>query len=82
MYISLYIITDDLQIFKQDVDKYSARKELCPVQVEVLCESMEAPKHLAQRISIKGAKKECNFLTVTSPIKCLTGEWKLTLLNV
>ena len=47
--------------------------------MKVWCEYEEAPKHLAQRVVIKGAKKQCNFLTVTSPTTCLTSEWQFTL---
>ncbi|CAI8045033.1 hypothetical protein GBAR_LOCUS24922 [Geodia barretti] len=61
-----------LEVFKRGVDRFSARKELCTCQVKVWCENEEAPKHLAQRVLIKGAKKQCNFLTVTSPTTCLT----------
>ena len=75
----VHYFADDLQVFKRDVDRFSARKELCTCQVKVWCENEEAPKHLAQRVLIKGAKKQCNFLTVTSPTTCLTSEWKFTL---
>ncbi|CAI8049046.1 hypothetical protein GBAR_LOCUS27005 [Geodia barretti] len=61
-----------LEVFKRDVDRFSARKELCTCQVKVWCENEEAPKHLLQRVLIKGAKKQCDFLTVTSPTTCLT----------
>ena len=47
--------------------------------MKVWCENEEAPKHLLQRVLIKGAKKQCNFLTVTSPTTCLTSEWQFTL---
>ena len=47
--------------------------------MEVWCENEEAPKRLVQKVVIKGAKKQCNFLTVTSPTTCLTSEWQFTL---
>ncbi|CAI8054736.1 hypothetical protein GBAR_LOCUS29854, partial [Geodia barretti] len=61
-----------LEVFKRDVDRYSTRQELCTCQVQVWCENEEAPKHLVQTVLIKGAKEQCNFLTVTSPTTCLT----------
>ena len=47
--------------------------------MHVWCENEEAPKHMLQRVLIMGAKKQCNFLTVTSPTTCLTSEWQFTL---
>ncbi|CAI7993091.1 hypothetical protein GBAR_LOCUS1183 [Geodia barretti] len=42
----LHYFADDLQVFKRDVDRFSARKELCTCQVKVWCENEEAPKYL------------------------------------
>ena len=67
------------QVCREDVENYTPCKVLVPCQVMVHWVGGEKPqKPLSYKIRLLGAKKECDFLTVTSPTLCI-GMCKLLL---